>query len=70
MVTNWLIRYAEPEYMSDVLNSMARRRPKLVNLIGSFDDFILHYSRFSSFFWQFYPEMITFAKTQTAKQRY
>ncbi|WGL97789.1 ACP phosphodiesterase [Arsenophonus sp. aPb] len=64
---NWLIRYAEPEYISDVLNSMARRRPKLVDLIGSFDDFILHYSHFSTFFWQFYPEMITFAETRTAK---
>ncbi|WP_366212808.1 ACP phosphodiesterase [Arsenophonus sp. ENCA] len=47
---NWLIHYAEPEYINNVLNSMARRRPKLVNLIGSFDDFILHYHDFSAFF--------------------
>ncbi|HGJ5876001.1 MAG TPA: hypothetical protein ACHBX0_05895 [Arsenophonus sp.] len=32
---------------------MAHRRPKLVNLIGSFDDFILHYPYFSTFFGNF-----------------
>jgi len=46
---NWLIHYAEPEYINNVLNSMARRRPKLANLIDSFDDFILHYLDFSAF---------------------
>ncbi|HGJ5884414.1 ACP phosphodiesterase [Arsenophonus sp.] len=65
---NWLIHYAEPEYINNVLNSMARRRPKLANLIGSFDDFILHYHDFSVFFWQLYPAMIAFAETLSEKR--
>lgn len=44
------MRYVEPEFIHSVLRSMAHRRPKLVNSIGSFDDFMLHYPSFSTFF--------------------
>lgn len=55
---NWLIRYAEPEYIGASLRGMARRRPKLSDLAGSYDDFRAEYAQFEQIFWQFYPQMM------------
>lgn len=60
----WLIRYAEKEYIGKSLNGMARRRPKLQALSGSFDDFLLQYKPLEQIFFDFYPQMI-----QRAMQR-
>lgn len=37
---------------------MARRRPKLSALSGSFDDFLLQYDALETIFFQFYPQMM------------
>lgn len=55
---NWLIRYADKTYIGQSLNGMARRRPKLHALSGSFDDFLLQYKPLEQIFFQFYPQMI------------
>ncbi|EKT55473.1 ACP phosphodiesterase [Providencia burhodogranariea] len=58
----WLIRYAEKEYIGKSLNGMARRRPKLQALSGSFDDFLLQYEQLEQIFFNFYPQMVQSAK--------
>ncbi len=55
---NWLIRYAEPEYIGNALKRMAQRRPRLADLAGSYDDFVQHYTEFEQIFWLFYPQMM------------
>lgn len=55
---HWLIRYADKNYIGKSLNGMARRRPKLEALSGSFDDFLLQYNQLENIFFQFYPQMM------------
>ncbi|EJD6509151.1 MULTISPECIES: ACP phosphodiesterase [Providencia] len=55
---HWLIRYANKNYIGKSLNGMARRRPKLGALSGSFDDFLLQYNQLENIFFQFYPQMM------------
>lgn len=55
---HWLIRYADKNYIGKSLNGMARRRPKLGALSGSFDDFLLQYNQLENIFFQFYPQMM------------
>lgn len=54
----WLIRYADKNYIGKSLSGMARRRPKLSALSGSFDDFLLQYDALETIFFQFYPQMM------------
>ncbi|MEQ4732060.1 ACP phosphodiesterase [Providencia rettgeri] len=54
----WLIRYADKNYIGKSLNGMARRRPKLGALSGSFNDFLFQYDALENIFFQFYPEMM------------
>lgn len=54
----WLIRYADKSYLGKSLNGMAKRRPKLNALSGSFDDFLLQYDKLENIFFQFYPQMM------------
>ncbi|MBC8944882.1 ACP phosphodiesterase [Xenorhabdus indica] len=58
---NLLIRYADLTCIANVLQSMARRRPKLSALAGSYQDVENHYSDFEALFWQFYPQMMVLA---------
>ncbi|QCJ69002.1 acyl carrier protein phosphodiesterase [Providencia heimbachae] len=60
----WLTRYAEKAYIGKSLNGMARRRPKLSALSGSFDDFLLQYTELEKIFFQFYPLMVDKAREQ------
>ncbi|MEQ4675750.1 ACP phosphodiesterase [Providencia vermicola] len=60
----WLIRYADKSYIGKSLNGMAKRRPKLSALSGSFDDFLLQYSELENIFFQFYPQMMASALQQ------
>ncbi|PHM66351.1 ACP phosphodiesterase [Xenorhabdus stockiae] len=55
---NLLIRYADLTCIANVLQGMARRRPKLSALAGSYQDIEEHYSDFETLFWQFYPQMM------------
>ncbi|MGF7410153.1 ACP phosphodiesterase [Providencia alcalifaciens] len=66
----WLTRYAEKEYIGKSLNGMARRRPKLAALSGSFDDFLLNYQELEHIFFQFYPLMIETAEQQLFAQEF
>ncbi|BBG61255.1 MULTISPECIES: ACP phosphodiesterase [Providencia] len=66
----WLTRYGEKEYIGKSLNGMARRRPKLSALSGSFDDFLLNYVELEDIFFQFYPLMIDNAKQQFFAQEF
>lgn len=54
----WLIRYADKSYLGKSLNGIAKRRPKLNALSGSFDDFLLQYDKLENIFFQFYPQMM------------
>lgn len=58
---NLFIRYADMSCIANVLQSMARRRPKLSALAGSYQDIENHYLDFETLFCQFYPEMMTLA---------
>ncbi|WP_086107511.1 ACP phosphodiesterase [Xenorhabdus vietnamensis] len=61
---NLLIRYADMSCIANVLQSMARRRPKLSALAGSYQDIENHYLDFETLFYQFYPEMMTLASNK------
>ncbi|MEQ1975332.1 ACP phosphodiesterase [Xenorhabdus sp. SGI240] len=58
---NLFIRYADMSCIANVLQSMARRRPKLFALAGSYQDIENHYFDFETLFCQFYPEMMSLA---------
>ncbi|WP_338803699.1 ACP phosphodiesterase [Xenorhabdus griffiniae] len=58
---NLFIRYADMSCIANVLQSMARRRPKLSALAGSYQDIENHYLDFETLFCQFYPEMMALA---------
>lgn len=60
----WLERYAEPAWLQNVLNGMARRRPRLHRLRDSYQDFADHYPQLEPLFFQFYPRLMTLASQQ------
>ncbi|GAA3880719.1 ACP phosphodiesterase [Gibbsiella dentisursi] len=61
----WLERYAELPFIANVLAGMAKRRPRLAALAGSFHDVERHYHQLETHFWQFYPQMMQMAKEKT-----
>ncbi|EPF19086.1 MULTISPECIES: ACP phosphodiesterase [Cedecea] len=61
----WLERYQDMEFIADVLNGMASRRPKLDALRASWQDLDKHYDALEQLFWQFYPRMITMAQQKS-----
>lgn len=54
----WMERYAEPVFLSNVLRGMASRRPRLVALADSYQDFTENYQQLEELFWQLYPRMM------------
>lgn len=55
---SWLTRYAETDYIAQTLKGMARRRPRLSALAGSYIVLETHYEELSEIFWQFYPQLL------------
>lgn len=55
---SWLIRYADKSYIAQTLKGMARRRPRLSALAGSYIVLETHYDELSEIFWQFYPQLL------------
>ena len=55
---SWLIRYADTAYIEQTLKGMARRRPRLSALAGSYIALETHYDELSDIFWQFYPQLL------------
>ncbi|MDN8598321.1 ACP phosphodiesterase [Citrobacter sp. S2-9] len=60
----WLERYSEMDFIQDVLNGMASRRPRLDALRDSWYDLDTHYDALEARFWQFYPRMMAQAKNK------
>ncbi|VFS24481.1 acyl carrier protein phosphodiesterase [Enterobacter cancerogenus] len=60
----WLERYREMDFIQNVLNGMASRRPRLDALRDSWHDLDTHYDALESRFWQFYPRMMAQAKNK------
>ncbi|WP_237388037.1 acyl carrier protein phosphodiesterase [Xenorhabdus sp. Sc-CR9] len=61
---NLLIRYADMSCIASVLQGMARRRPKLSALAGSYQDIERQYLDFETLFWEFYPQMVALASNK------
>ncbi|OAT25705.1 ACP phosphodiesterase [Proteus myxofaciens] len=59
---SWLIRYADKAYIAQTLKAMARRRPRLSALEGSYITLETHYDELSHIFWHFYPELLNRAQ--------
>lgn len=55
---SWLIRYADKAYIAQTLKGMARRRPRLSALAGSYIVLETYYDELSEIFWQFYPQLL------------
>lgn len=55
---SWLIHYADKTYIAQTLKGMARRRPRLSALAGSYIALETHYDELSEIFWQFYPQLL------------
>ena len=60
----WLERYREMDFIQNVLNGMASRRPRLDALRDSWYDLDEHYDALEARFWQFYPRMMAQAKNK------
>ncbi|EMN3919519.1 ACP phosphodiesterase [Citrobacter telavivensis] len=60
----WLERYRDMDFIQDVLNGMASRRPRLDALRDSWYDLDTHYDALEARFWQFYPRMMTQARNK------
>lgn len=60
----WLERYGDMDFIQDVLNGMASRRPRLDALRDSWHDLDTHYAALEARFWQFYPRMMAQAKNK------
>lgn len=58
----WLINYAQADFIETVLNGMANQRPKLALLRSTFSDFMLNYTQLEGIFSSFYPQLITKAQ--------
>ncbi len=54
----WLVRYRDMDFIQNVLNGMASRRPRLDALRDSWYDLDAHYDALETRFWQFYPRMM------------
>lgn len=61
----WLERYSDMNFIASVLAAMAKRRPKLAQLRGSWHDLETHYHALEDLFWSFYPRMMTQAEQRT-----
>lgn len=53
----WLVNYASLDFVAQVLNGMAARRPKLAKLQDTIIDIREHYDALASLFFQLYPKM-------------
>lgn len=60
----WLVNYADRDFISQVLNGMANRRPKLQTLRETFIDFQRNYHQLERIFLSFYPQLMLSARTQ------
>jgi len=60
----WLVNYADRDFISQVLNGMANRRPKLQTLRDTFIDFQRNYHQLERIFLSFYPQLMLSARTQ------
>ncbi|MDX6018990.1 ACP phosphodiesterase [Scandinavium sp. V105_16] len=60
----WLERYREMDFIQNVLNGMANRRPRLDALRDSWQDLDTHYEKLENSFWAFYPRMMAQAKAR------
>ncbi|HAU4328148.1 ACP phosphodiesterase [Citrobacter freundii] len=60
----WLERYRDMDFIQNVLNGMASRRPKLDALRDSWYDLDAHYDALEARFWQFYPRMMAQASSK------
>lgn len=60
----WLVNYADRDFISEVLNGMANRRPKLQTLRDTFIDFQRNYHQLERIFLSFYPQLMLSARTQ------
>ncbi|WP_436858858.1 ACP phosphodiesterase [Citrobacter tructae] len=58
----WLERYRDMDFIQNVLNGMASRRPRLDALRDSWYDLDNHYDALEEQFWQFYPRMMDQAR--------
>jgi len=54
----WLINYANIDFIRRVLSGMASQRPKLVALRDTFPDFTHNYAQLEQIFLDFYPQLI------------
>ena len=54
----WMERYADADYLQQVLRGMAARRPRLAALADSWQDFHDNYTVLETIFWQFYPQLM------------
>ncbi|EBU6936373.1 ACP phosphodiesterase [Salmonella enterica subsp. enterica serovar Manchester] len=54
----WLERYRDMDFIQNVLNGMANRRPRLDALRDSWYDLDAHYDALEECFWHFYPRMM------------
>mgnify|MGYP001143663222 CR=1 FL=1 len=61
----WLERYRDMDFIQNVLNGMASRRPRLDALRDSWYDLNTHYDALEERFWQFYPQMMDQARRKT-----
>lgn len=60
----WLERYRDMDFIQQVLNGMATRRPRLDALRDSWQDLDTHYAALEKLFFQFYPRMMAQAKNK------
>lgn len=60
----WFEHYAQPARLERVLHGMASRRPRLVALRDSYQDFVDHYPALETLFFQFYPRLMALAHTR------
>ena len=60
----WLERYREMDFIQNVLNGMASRRPRLDALRDSWQDLSAHYDALELLFWEFYPRMMNQASAR------
>lgn len=60
----WLVNYADRDFIGQALNGMANRRPKLQTLRDTFIDFQLNYHQLEHIFLTFYPQLMLQASTQ------
>jgi len=54
----WLINYANIDFIGRVLSGMANQRPKLAALRDTFSDFTHNYTQLEQVFLDFYPQLI------------